>query len=156
MEQQKEQALTFQCQNCGGTIKWNIAKQQLECVSCRAPFVPENRYGPIQEHDYNSFLASEQQEQTFPGETLVTCSTCGAQMTFGQQDTAKVCPMCGSSQVMEHRRGAGWPESLPGGQDHRPTVLPAMDLLSDLCPKPLEKGGTAGKAGSGLFALLDL
>lgn len=149
MEQQKEQALTFQCQNCGGTIKWNIAKQQLECVSCRAPFVPENRYGPIQEHDYNSFLASEQQEQTFPGETLVTCSTCGAQMTFGQQDTAKVCPMCGSSQVMEHRQIAGVaPDGLiPFRVDKTTAQLCFRQWISSLtfAPNRLKKAVQQGK-----------
>ena len=37
----QEKAERQLCANCGGTIKWNIAKQQLECASCRTPYVPE-------------------------------------------------------------------------------------------------------------------
>ena len=109
MEQEREKVLHFCCPNCGGTVKWNISKQQLECTSCRTLFFPNAGYAPVREHDYASYPEQEQQQVSFPEQTEITCASCGAQIVFGAQDTAAVCPMCGSSQVMEDRQNAGVP-----------------------------------------------
>ena len=39
------------CANCGGTIKWNIAKQQLECSSCRTPYEAKTTVERVEEQD---------------------------------------------------------------------------------------------------------
>lgn len=109
MNQQREKILNFQCQNCGGTIKWNIARQRLECDICGKPFIPENSDAPVLEHDFQSYAALERETLTFPGQTVITCSSCGTQVVFGPQDTAAVCPMCGSSQITENRQITGVP-----------------------------------------------
>lgn len=109
MVHQREQILHFQCQNCGGTIKWSIAKQRLECAACRSPFTPDNPDAPVLEHNFAAYAALEQEDLSFPEQTVITCSSCGAQIVFGQQDTASTCPMCGSSQVMANRQIAGVP-----------------------------------------------
>lgn len=107
MSQITEQAKSFLCSNCGGTVKWNIAKQQLECASCRTPFPQEGMDTEVMEHPYEEFSQLEEAEVSFPEQAMITCSTCGAQMAFEQSRTASVCPMCGSSQVLETRQTAG-------------------------------------------------
>ena len=107
MNAAEERAKSFHCPNCGGTVKWNIAKQQLECSACRAPFPQEGMDAQVLEHPYEDFAELEDAEVSFPEQTMIACSTCGAQVVFEQSRTASVCPMCGSSQVLESRQTAG-------------------------------------------------
>ena len=71
MEQEREKVLHFCCPNCGGTVKWNISKQQLECTSCRTLFFPNAGYAPVREHDYASYPEQEQQQVSVPEQTAM-------------------------------------------------------------------------------------
>lgn len=95
------------CTNCGGTLKWNIQKQQFECVSCRAAQEISSDIEEVIEHDMEEYYTLEKDNTAFPEETTIICKTCGAQIVFGQAETAKVCPMCGSSQVAAQKQTAG-------------------------------------------------
>ena len=107
MSRAKEQAKMFVCPNCGGTVKWNVARQQLECSSCRTPFPQEGMDTEVTEHPYEDYARLEKTETSFPEQTLITCSGCGAQVAFEKERTATMCPMCGSAQVLESRQIAG-------------------------------------------------
>ena len=139
MEQEREKVLHFCCPNCGGTVKWNISKQQLECTSCRTLVFPNAGYAPVREHDYASYPEQEQQQVSFPEQTEITCASCGAQIVFGAQDTA-----------------AGRADPLPHRRDRRPAVVPAVGVLPVLRPGAAEAGAPAGEDGGCVPPLLDL
>ena len=61
------------CANCGGTIKWNIAKQQLECASCRTPYVPETTVERVEEHDFDGYVQREGERVSFPEDATIVC-----------------------------------------------------------------------------------
>lgn len=97
------------CASCGGTIKWNIAKQCLECSACRTPYTAETTVERVEEHDFEGYLQREGQRVSFPDATIIVCGTCGAQIAVEEHCTATVCPMCGSTQLLESRQEAGVP-----------------------------------------------
>ena len=97
------------CANCGGTIKWNIAKQRLECSACRTPYIAETTVQRVEEHDFEGYVQREGQRVSFPDTALIVCGTCGAQIAVDEHCTATVCPMCGSTQLLESRQEAGVP-----------------------------------------------
>lgn len=97
------------CVNCGGTIKWNITKQRLECSACRTPYVPETTVQRVEEHDFEGYLQREGRRVCFPDTAMILCGTCGAQIAVDEHCTATVCPMCGSTQLLENRQAAGVP-----------------------------------------------
>lgn len=97
------------CANCGGTIKWNIAKQQLECSSCRTPYEAKTTVERVEEHDFDGYIQREGKRVSFPDNTIIACGTCGAQIAVDENCTATVCPMCGSTQLLESRQEAGVP-----------------------------------------------
>lgn len=97
------------CANCGGTIKWNIAKQRLECASCRTPYEARTTVEQVEEHDFDGYVQREGRRVSFPDNTIIVCGTCGAQIAVDENCTATVCPMCGSSQLLESRQETGVP-----------------------------------------------
>lgn len=97
------------CANCGGTIKWNIAKQQLECASCRTPYQAETTVKQVEEHDFDGYIQREGRRVSFPETAIIVCGACGAQIAVDEHCTATVCPMCGSTQLLEGRQEAGVP-----------------------------------------------
>lgn len=105
----QEKAERQLCANCGGTIKWNIAKQQLECASCRTPYVPETTVERVEEHDFDGYVQREGERVSFPEDTTIVCGGCGARIAVDEFCTATVCPMCGSTQLLEERQEAGVP-----------------------------------------------
>ena len=97
------------CANCGGTIKWNIAKQRLECSACRTTYIAETTVQRVEEHDFEGYVQREGQRVSFPDTAIIACGTCGAQIAVDEHCTATVCPMCGSTQLLESRQEAGVP-----------------------------------------------
>lgn len=107
--QYREQIDRQLCANCGGTIKWNIAKQRLECASCRTPYQAETTVDRVEEHDFADYIRREGERVSFPETTMIVCGGCGAQIAVDAHTTATVCPMCGSTQLLEARQEAGVP-----------------------------------------------
>lgn len=97
------------CANCGGTIRWNITKQCLECSSCRTPYTAEATVDLVEEHDFYGYIQREEETLSFPDATIIVCGTCGAQIAVDEYCTATVCPMCGSTQLLESRQEVGVP-----------------------------------------------
>ena len=87
MDLTQEKVENFVCENCGGTLKWNIAKKQLECGSCHTPYTLQQE-SVIQEHPFEEYHQREQRTEAFPDETVVKCNSCGAEVVFDRDDTA--------------------------------------------------------------------
>ncbi|MEG2001024.1 MAG: hypothetical protein RR053_06505 [Evtepia sp.] len=100
---------SFICENCGGTMKWNIAKQCFECSACRAAGKIETTVAAVNEHNFDDYHMREGSVVSFPDEVSVVCSACGSHIAFDKPLTATVCPMCGSTQIAEEKQAAGVP-----------------------------------------------
>ena len=107
--QHREQVDRQICANCGGTIRWNIARQRLECASCRTPYEIRTTVDRVEEHDFDGYIRREGEWVSFPETTMIVCGGCGAQIAVDEHTTATVCPMCGSTQLLEGRQEAGVP-----------------------------------------------
>lgn len=100
---------TFQCQNCGGSIRFNVQKQQFSCVNCGTT-APEYMTGdPVREHPFEEYSMRERAGETFEKAQDVVCGTCGAHVLFEENQAATICPMCGSSQVAVQKLREGVP-----------------------------------------------
>ena len=75
--QYREQIDRQLCANCGGTIKWNIAKQRLECASCRTPYQAETTVDKVEEHEFADYTRREGERVSFPETTIIACEGCG-------------------------------------------------------------------------------
>lgn len=100
---------SFLCPNCGGTMKWNIRKQQFECASCRVPGEIKTIGDRVIEHDFEGYSRRDRGEESLEEQLCVTCSTCGAEVIFDRNETATTCSMCGSSHVAVEKQQEGVP-----------------------------------------------
>ena len=89
----------FLCPNCGGNLRYDIKRQLYCCESCGSPDEIIPLHEGIREYPLDGYHSREAQNVAFEGASCVFCQNCGAQILFGQYDTATVCPMCGSTQV---------------------------------------------------------
>ena len=99
----------FLCPNCGGNLRYDIKRQLYCCESCGSPDEIIPLHEGIREYPLDGYHSWEAQNVAFEGASCVFCQNCGAQILFGQYDTATVCPMCGSTQVDVKKQESGIP-----------------------------------------------
>ncbi len=103
----------FLCPNCGGNLRYDIKRQLYCCESCGSPDEIIPLHEGIREYPLDGYHSREAQNVAFEGASCVFCQNCGAQILFGQYDTATVCPMCGSTQVdVKSRKAVFRPRGL--------------------------------------------
>ena len=99
----------FLCPNCGGNLRYDIKRQLYCCESCGSPDQIVPLHEGVYEYPLNDYRSRETRDVAFQGTSCVSCQNCGAQIMFGQYDTATVCPMCGSTQVDVKKQESGIP-----------------------------------------------
>jgi predicted RNA-binding Zn-ribbon protein involved in translation (DUF1610 family) len=116
------------CPHCGGSVCFDITKQQLACSSCGAPAEFQLNSTPVTEHPYMAGAADASQgrsAQTAGSE--ITCQSCGASIPLSAAQTAAVCPMCGAAHVLPEKQLAGLPPD--GVVPFKVDRYKAMELL---------------------------
>ena len=86
----------YECPNCGGNLKFDIASQQMLCSYCNTTVDP---YGVQNGHD-----TEEHREYDV---TIFTCSQCGAELLSEDTTAATFCSFCGSTAILNSRIGKG-------------------------------------------------
>lgn len=99
----------FICKNCGGTVKFDINKQEFECSSCKTKYTIETLSEGVREYDFEDYYERERQSVVFEGKAMVTCQNCGLEISFDEHQVATVCPMCSSTQIATAKQKAGIP-----------------------------------------------
>ena len=61
----------FVCPNCGGTMKWNIRKQQFECASCRVPGEIKTIGDGVIEHDFEGYSRRDREKSHFKNSSVL-------------------------------------------------------------------------------------
>lgn len=82
----------YECPNCGGNLKFDIASQQLFCAYCDTHVDP---YSINKEQD-----AEETKEYEV---TMFTCPQCGGQILSEDTTAATFCSFCGSATILNSR-----------------------------------------------------
>lgn len=100
---------TFECQNCGGIMRFDIGRQVFLCVACRSEFTLQALSDTISEHDFRSYLERESMTVPFEGLAVVACHNCGMEISFADSQYSATCPMCGSTQIALVKQSAGIP-----------------------------------------------
>ena len=112
VQQKQETAQTFSCAGCGGRPVWDPESGKLKCPYCgHFTDVPADETKP-EEYPLEAAPTAAQQDW---GEKkrVVRCQGCGAETVLGAEETATLCPFCGSPHVLEDQAAAGIaPESV--------------------------------------------
>ena len=88
---------TAKCPSCGASMIFDPEKQLLRCEFCGTENAFEIRGNEEQDFeklfDYNAQWSDETH--------VFSCNNCGAKVVVSKQEISKVCPFCGTSNVLE-------------------------------------------------------
>lgn len=86
----------FECPNCGGNVKFDIASQQLDCEYCHTKLDP---------YHYESKTRDAEEQPDFENfeVTIFTCPQCGGEILSTDNAAAGFCSFCGASTVLYSR-----------------------------------------------------
>lgn len=82
----------YECQNCGGNLKFDIDSQQLKCDYCLTT------YDPYQVTKEKDAVESEMFDVT-----VFTCPQCGGEILSTDNSAAEFCSFCGASTILSSR-----------------------------------------------------
>ncbi|MBD5450129.1 MAG: hypothetical protein HDR28_08260, partial [Lachnospiraceae bacterium] len=82
----------YECPNCGGNLKFDIAAQQLSCGYCNTRVDP-----------YSYQKEKDAEESTEYDVTVFTCPQCGAGLLSEDTTAATFCCFCGSTAILDSR-----------------------------------------------------
>lgn len=90
----------YECPNCAGNLKFDIARQKLACEYCNTLVDP---YDFHKERD-----AQESKERSGSGQeeyevTVFTCPQCGGELISEDTTAATFCSFCGASVILDSR-----------------------------------------------------
>ncbi|MBO4592285.1 MAG: hypothetical protein J5684_06990 [Eubacterium sp.] len=119
----------IQCPNCGGSVVFDIATQQMKCQSCSSLFNP-----------YDFKYGNGAEESTEYDVTVFKCPQCGGEIASTDETAAAFCSYCGSSNVLESRIS----------KEKKPQLIIPFKKTKQQC-----KDLFAKKVGKSLFAPSD-
>lgn len=82
----------YECPNCNGNLKFDIASQQLFCAHCETRFDPYSVHKETDTADGDCFEAN-----------VFLCPQCGGEMLSGDNDATSFCSYCGSANILSGR-----------------------------------------------------
>jgi len=89
----------FPCKSCGASLKFKPGTAHLVCEYCGAMNDINPPAAPIEELDYESFLAKAATETDQLTITAVKCQNCGATSSIDPKIASSLCPYCTSPLV---------------------------------------------------------
>lgn len=148
-ENNRIQSKSFICPNCGGGLRHDPKKDKFLCSSCGYEGEIQAVGKSIQEYSFDDYKIRENQSVPFEDFSVADCQSCGCEVTFGQRQTATVCPMCGSAQVSILRQRAGIPPEgiIPFRVDRQEAAEKFREWLKGLwfAPSKLKKSVQEGR-----------
>ena len=82
----------YQCKNCGGNLKFDIASQALHCDYCDSSFSP-----------YDVTKETDAMEGNYYETTVFSCPQCGAELISSDTDATSFCSYCGAANILTSR-----------------------------------------------------
>lgn len=91
-------ATTYKCLNCGGAVQYDIVERRFLCSFCKSEYQVAAK-GNVEEYNFNDYAKRANSSAQLVGISTVICNSCGGEVFFNSHETARQCPMCGSSNV---------------------------------------------------------
>ena len=104
----------YECPNCGGNLKFDIASQQLKCDYC---LTMQDPYEVTKEKDA--------EESTAFDVTIFTCPQCGGEILSTDTSVAEFCSFCGASTILDSRIS----------KEKRPAYIIPFQQTKEACKK---------------------
>lgn len=102
-EQGNDERLTGEgaqrCPNCGGVVSYDIKSGAFKCLSCGTVCEVRPPKGTVDEYSINDYRVRERVSGALTGVAYAKCDSCGGEIYFDKNETAKYCPMCGSPRL---------------------------------------------------------
>lgn len=111
----------YQCQNCGGGLKFDIPSQKLKCTHCETLVDPYSL-----DANANNVGANE---QYFYDVTVFSCPHCGGEIISTETSAAEFCSFCGASTVLNSRIR----------RERKPNYIIPFRITKDECKKAYSK-----------------
>ncbi|MCI8800524.1 MAG: hypothetical protein HFH88_12045 [Lachnospiraceae bacterium] len=92
----------YECLNCGGNLKFDIARQQLYCEYCNTTADPYTIYKEKDAEESIISMSDNPTEKEYRV-TVFTCPQCGGQLVSEDTTAATFCSFCGSSTILDSR-----------------------------------------------------
>lgn len=89
----------YECPNCGGNLKFDIAGQQLCCAYCGTQADP---YSVCKERDAEESVVPGGDKGEYEV-TVFTCPQCGGEILSEDTTAATFCSFCGASTILDSR-----------------------------------------------------
>jgi LSD1 subclass zinc finger protein len=90
---------TFACKSCGASLKYKPGTAHLVCEYCGAMNDINPPLAPIEELDFETFLAKAGDEMDQLSITAVNCQNCGATSSIDPKIASSLCPYCTSPLI---------------------------------------------------------
>ena len=87
------------CPNCGGVVSYDIKSGSFKCLSCGSVCEINPPKGSVDEYRINDYRVRERSSAALTGVAYAKCESCGGEIYFDANETAKRCPMCGSAHI---------------------------------------------------------
>lgn len=102
------------CNNCSGTLKYDIESEKLKCIQCGSKQeIPESEDSNfLQEHSFDSFeseILNDQMEAH-----LIACQSCGAEVEIHTEQPTASCAFCNTPYVLDQ---------VKNSRVHKPAAL---------------------------------
>ena len=100
----------IRCEYCGGNNKYDPATSSIRCEHCgRSKQIKINSTPRMFTRKYS---LSYSPEQKVVGSRQYMCSTCGATMTFEENDDRQRCPSCGDTSLVSGEKSIYVPDGV--------------------------------------------
>jgi LSD1 subclass zinc finger protein len=100
VEEKQVKVGVFACTSCGADLKYKPGSQKLKCDFCGAENEIPTISQPIEELDFQSYLANQSSKVDSVKETYVKCESCGASSTLLPNVSSSLCPYCSTPLVV--------------------------------------------------------
>lgn len=100
---QRQKPLNFPCPGCGADLIFDPKETCLICPYCGRKEPIQKNAEPVIERSYEQYLHATPEQMGTVGENAleVSCTRCGATVTFTPPEVAGACPFCGSAIVAQ-------------------------------------------------------
>ena len=117
-----DEAKTFPCSNCGGSMKFSAAGGTMKCPYCETENeIPVDDSLEIRENDFMAILADIENESEQETVEALTCQSCGAEVSMEGNLASASCPYCNTDIVSDKHKLKKIKAAylLPFAVDHR-------------------------------------
>ncbi len=95
---------TIKCSNCGATLEFQPGTTKLVCPYCGAETPIETNAEDtnyLQKIPYEEFISNASNEEITDTQMVVSCPTCGAELTFPSNVVSAECAFCGTPLILK-------------------------------------------------------